>query len=67
VISGGWDFDAGKFVGKQVDFVNQDREALRADVFFFAIEGQLEQRGLRVGAVAVETSWFGHEILQTMK
>lgn len=41
VISGGWDFDAGEFICQQVDFVNQDREALRANVLCLAFEGQV--------------------------
>ena len=64
MVGGGWDFGAGEFFGKQVDFVNQNRKALGADVFYLAFEGQVEQRGLRIGAVTVETNGFSHQILQ---
>ena len=47
-----------------MDFVNQNWEALRADIFRFTLEGQVQKRYLIVGAFAVQANRFGHEILQ---
>jgi len=35
------DFDAGEFIGEQVNFVNHDGEALDADALCLAFEGQV--------------------------
>ena len=59
------DFNAGEFICKQVDLVDEDREALRADVFRFAFEGQVQERNLLIGEITVQAYRIGHGILQT--
>ena len=47
------DLHAGQFIREQVNLVNQDREALRADMFSFAFEGQMHERNLLVCLAAI--------------
>jgi hypothetical protein len=56
-MGGRWrDLHAGQFIGQQADLVYEDREALRADVFRFFLEGQVQQRHLLVRTAAILAS-----------
>lgn len=56
------DLEAGQFIGEQVDFVDQDREALRANVSCFAFESQVHERDLMVCLATVQAFNFGHDV-----
>lgn len=49
------DLDAGQFIGEKMNFVYQDREALRANMFRFAFEGQMHERDLMICLSAIQT------------
>ena len=52
------DFHAGELIRELLGLVDQDREALRADIFYFALESQGEQGGFFFRAVAVQAGFF---------
>ena len=52
------DLHAGEFICDQVDLVDQHRQALRADIFRFVLECQMQQRHPFIGAIAIQTAFF---------
>jgi hypothetical protein len=50
---------ARQFIGKQMNLVDQRRQALRANIFCLILEGQVQQWNLLIRAVAVQTYFFG--------
>jgi len=57
-------FSTGQFPGQGGGLVDQYRQALRADIFWFTFEGQGEQGDLLFRTVAIQADRFDHEMLQ---
>jgi hypothetical protein len=51
-------FRAGQLISHQVDFVNQRRQALRADEFYLTFEGQLQKRDYIFSAFTIQAYFF---------
>ena len=52
--------EAWQFIHEQVRFVDQDGQALWAEVLRLAFEGQVQQGDFLFGAVAIQANMFGH-------
>ena len=52
------DFHAGEFIRELLGLVDQDGEALWADILYFALESQGEQGGFFFRAVAIQAGFF---------
>jgi hypothetical protein len=60
MIRGRFDIDPRKFIRKLLDLMNQDRQALRANIFFLAFKCDRDQRYHVLSAVAVDTGFLVH-------
>lgn len=58
---GGWiDLHTGQLVRQQVDLVDKDWEALRANIFCFTLENQIHQWDAIIRLSAIQAIFFFH-------